>query len=54
MTQRRQVLKLLRQARRELTERLALTEELKRTIATVLETDPESDAKEELIEFMIN
>ena len=54
MTQRRQVLKDLHQARREVRERHVLAKELKRMITTVCESSPESDAKEELIERMIN
>ena len=53
-TQRRQVLNVLRQARRELTDNYALSEDMKRMIAKALESHPDPDAKEELKQFTIN
>ena len=54
MTQRRQVLKVLSQAQKELTEKYALSEEMKRLVAKVLESHSDSDAKEKLTQFTIN
>ena len=41
-------------ARKELTERLQLTEELRKCLATLTEEAPDSETKEEAIVFLIN
>jgi hypothetical protein len=47
-------MKTLRSARKELTEKLQLTEELRLALAAQVEETPESETKEEAIDFLVN
>ena len=47
-------MKTLRSARRELTDKLQLTEELRLALAALVEEAPESETKEEAIDFLPN
>ena len=49
-----QLMKTLRSARKELTEKLQLTEELRLALAAQVEVAPESEPKEEAIDFLVN
>ena len=48
------LIKTLRSARRELTDHLRLTEELRIALATLVEEAPESETKEEAVDFLLN
>ena len=52
--QRQKLMKTLRSARRELTNELRLTEELRIALVTLVEEAPESETKEEAIDFLLN
>ena len=52
--QRQKLMKTLRSARRELTDKLHLTEELRLALAALVEEAPESGTKEEAIDFLLN
>jgi hypothetical protein len=47
-------MKTLRSARRELTDKLQLTEELRPALAALVEEAPESETKEEANDFLVN
>ena len=51
---RHKLMKTLRSARRELTDKLQLTEELRLALAALIEEAPESETKEEAIDFLLN
>ena len=52
--QRQKLTKTLRSARKELTDQLHLTEELRIALAALVEEAPESETKEEAIDFLLN
>ena len=53
-TKKRQLSKTLTRARKELTERLQLTEELRKGLAILTEEALDTETKEEAIEFLVN
>jgi hypothetical protein len=52
--QKKRIIPSVNLARKELSERLQLTKETKIYLANLTEASPDSDAKEEAIEFLIN
>ena len=52
--QRHKLMKTLKSARREPTDKLQLTKELRLALAALVEEAPESETKEEAIDFLVN